>query len=101
MKNAVTWYLVDIQKGKEKYHINNIINVIMDANHGLFFLQDNLDLFKNGKTIAILKDDGDLYIYKKSRNKVGFKMLRFEPTEINEDYDNPDILSLDYLGMCS
>lgn len=93
MKNDVKWFIVDIEKGKEKYHINNIISVVMDANFGIFLMRENPEIFSKNKTIAILKDDGDLYLYKRAKNKIGFKMTGFEITELKEDYDNPMLLN--------
>ena len=92
-KNNVLWFLAEITFTPEhKIHIEHVICRLYDVHYGYSYLYENPKLLEDNRKFAVIKENGDTYIYWKRKNALNGIEDWYKAAHLEKDYDNPEAL---------
>lgn len=94
MKNDELWFLAEITfTNDKKIHIEHVVLRLYDIHYGYSYLYENPELLENNRIFAVIKENGDTWIYKKDETEEdGIHGKWYGAKNLENDYDNPDAL---------
>lgn len=93
-KNDVLWFLAEVTFTKEeKIHIEHVVCRLYDVHYGISYLHKNPKMLKDNRVFAVIKENGDTWIYNKDDNdRSGICCRWIGALHLEEDYDNCEAL---------